>query len=536
MGCWGFASSLLVMWTSVVAAQPADVVADTGKPTDPAPDLALGYGAMPGGLRAPSAETLPAKMFGVSLIGGFGVRNTLLSADHKMSRGIGDVAFAFAPTDLITLGLAFDGRFDKHSGLDPKGDDGYVGDPRLIVRLGKRSGKITVGGQLAVLVPGKDAPSVATSAISVDGRGLLTLAAGPGKLSLNAGFRLDNSAKSVVDDHGDDDRLMLSAEDRVSLGVSDFNAIVAGAHYQLPAGAKGYIGFETSLDLFFGKYDGRTGQVGLADIPGTDAPGPILRIGANGGYHVNPQWTLYAFVQLAKVPGLSYGDVAAGNILLIPYEPVFTGGLALAAHFGKAVTGGTGGGKITKNKIPDAITVIEYAEVSGLVTDDSGKPVAGAKVTVKLKNNTGTATTDEKGEYLVSKLPIGKTIDGKTALDDLGAEVTIDVGGKKPKVTTLTLVKGPNKVATFTLDPVLPPGQFKAVVRAAGTGKPLQGITVKLVPGGATATTDDQGNVSFDVQPGTYKATASGAGFQSQELEVVVEQSAVVVKQFELRR
>jgi len=512
----------LGMWSSSAGAQPADV-STVGTPAEPVPVLDLGYGAMPGGLKAPSADTLPAGMFGISLLGGFGVRSKLLSASHKMSRGIGDIAFAYAPTDMISVGLAFDGRFDKHSGFNPGGDDGYVGDPRLIGRLGKRAGKITAGGQLTVLVPGKDAPSVAFNAISVEARGLFSVAAGPGELSLNAGFRLDNSAKSVVDSAGNDNRMLLTAEDRVSLGVSDFNAIVGGALYQLPVGGKAYVGIEGSLDFFFG-----------SDDFNHDAPGPILRAGATGGYHVNDQWTVSAFVQVAKVPSLSFTDVTAGDIILIPYEPSITGGLAIAAHFGghKATTGSN----VTKNKIIEPVTVVEYAEVSGVVTDETGKPVVGAKVTVKLKNNTGTAVTDDKGVWRISKLPIGKTIDGKTDLDDTGAEVTVEVESKKPKTTTLTLTKGSNEVPTIALDPVLPPGQFKAVVRAGGTGKPLAGITVKLDPGGASAVSDDQGNLSLDVPPGTYKATASGPGYKEQTLDVVIEQSAVVVKQFELRK
>ncbi len=519
---WGLASCVLVCLGPVASAQP-DVTA-VGTPTEPAPDVDLGYGAMPGGLHAPSADTLPAKMFGVTLIGGFGVRNTLLSADHKMSRSIGDIALAYAPTDAITLGLAFDGRFDKHTGFSAEGDDGYVGDPRLIGRFGKRSGAMTIGGQVSILVPGRDAPSVAFDAITVDARGLLTLAAGPGRLSFDAGFRLDNSAKSVVDADGNDNRMLLSAEDRVSLGVSDFNAVVGGVHYLMPlAGHKAYLGLEGSIDVFLG-----------SDDFGHDAPGPILRAGAMGGYHVNDQWTVSAFAIAAKVPGLSYGDAAAGDIVLIPYEPVITGGVAVTAHFGGPSS--EAAGTVTRNKVVAPVAVVEYADVAGTVTDDTGKPVAGAKVTVKLKNNTGTAATDETGAWRIDKLPIGKTVDGKTALDDTGAEITVEVEGKKPKTTTLTLTKGANAVPSITLDPVLPPGQFKAVVRAAGTGKPLAGITVTLDPGGATATSDDQGNISLDVQPGTYKATAKGPGFKEQTLDVVIEQSAVVVKQFELRK
>ncbi|MBA2539149.1 MAG: carboxypeptidase regulatory-like domain-containing protein [Deltaproteobacteria bacterium] len=533
---WGIASSLLLVWTSGAAAQPADVTAGTPGVVEPPPAIALGYGAMPGGLEAPSADGLPAGVFGVSLIGGFGFRNKLLSDEHKLKRGIGDIAFAFAPIELLTLGLAFDGRIDKHKGVTPGGDDGYVGDPRLIARLAKKLGpKLTAGGQLAILIPGKDAPSVAASAISVEARGLVTLAAGPGRLSLNAGFRIDNSAKSVVDDDGNDNRMLLSAEDRISLGVSDFHAVVAGVHYQLPLGPKAYLGLEGSMDLFTGAH--------LPDgVPATDTPGPIIRFGATGGFHFTSQWSAFAFVQGAIVSKLEAADVTAGNIALIPYEPSFTGGIAITARFG-------GGGSSTTNntitandcvKFPEKckpISVVVTAGLSGSVLDDTGKPVVGAKVTVRLKNNSGTAATDDKGEWTVANVPIGKTVNNKTELDDTAAEVTVEVEGKKPKVATLTLREGTdNKVPPITLDAVLPPGQFKGVIRAAGTGKPIAGVTVKLEPGGASAVSDADGNVSLDVQPGTYKASASGNGYKEQTLDVVIEQSAVVVKQFELTK
>jgi hypothetical protein len=118
---------------------------------------------MPGGLNAPSAQTLPKGMISVAMLGGFGQRGGLLGTDHKLSRGIGNLAVAFAPTSLITIGLSLDGRADKHS---PGTEDGYVGDPHLIIRAAKAQGNLRFGGQLGIWVPGKDAPSIAGSAIS----------------------------------------------------------------------------------------------------------------------------------------------------------------------------------------------------------------------------------------------------------------------------------------------------------------------------------------------------------------------------------
>ncbi len=521
MRCWGLASCLCALLAAPAFAQtpPADVAAASTAESGETPPEVIGYGALPGGVHAPSALVLPKGVFAVESLGGFGWRSGLLpgtgGSDHRFGRGIGDIAFSYAPHELVSIALAFDGRYDRHFGVPPTADgkteDGYVGDPRLIVRAGKPMGSMTLGGQVGVWVPGKDAPSIAASAISVEARGLLSLKAGPGLLSFNAGFRLDNSAKSVEKPE------QLSLADRVSLGVSEFHAVVAGALFEMPSG-KAFFGGEASLDLFVG----------------SGAPGPIIRGGVHGGIHVTPAWSVLAYVELAKVPGISDTDVAMNDIPLIPYEPMITGGIGVSGRFG--------GGKrvesshIIVNKDQKDVEVIEYADVAGTVTDENGKPVVGAKVSVKLKKVTGTGTTDDKGEFVVTKLPIGKTLRGATELDDTGAEVTVEVEGKKPTTQTLTLAKGNNTVGKLALEPMLPPGQLRAVLRAAGTGKPIPGATVKIDPGGATATSAADGTLQIDLPPGNYKATATAPGFKEQTLDVVIDPNGVALKNFELRK
>ncbi|MBA3392761.1 MAG: carboxypeptidase regulatory-like domain-containing protein [Deltaproteobacteria bacterium] len=517
---WG-ATCLCMLVAASALAQPATAeVSATADVEVAGPLLQLGYGALPGGIHAASALTLPAGTFAVATLGGFGWRSGLLPDQggnkHRFGRGVGNLAFAYAPTDLFTIALTLDGRYDRHFGVprttDGKKEDGYVGDPRLIVRAGKPMGSLTIGGQLGVWVPGKDAPSVAGSAISVEARGLLSLQAGPGTLSFNAGFRLDNSAKSVEEPE------RLSVADRISLGVSEFHAVVGGAHITVPAG-KAFVGAEGSIDFFIG--DG--------------APGPLLRGGVHGGLHLTDQWSLLAFVEVAKVPGIEATEVMMNYVPLIAYEPAITGGIGLQGRFG-----GTrrlaSDDHITKNVNPADVEVIEYADVTGTITDEAGKPVVGARVTIKLKNHSGTGATDDKGNYTVPRLPIGKTVAGTTNLDDTIGELAVEVEGKKPATQTLTLVKGPNTVAKLALEPLLPPGQLRAVLRAAGTGKPIPGGIVTIEPSGATATAAADGTVSIDLPPGTYKAKATAPGFKEQTLDVVIDPNGVAVKNFELRK
>src|SRR5262249_19266791 len=191
-------SLALLFFARASGAQPPEGVAAGVEPTGgPLPDREIGSGAMPGGIHVADAETLPKGMVEFTALGGFGYRKGLLAENHRFGRGIGDLAFAYSPTDNLTLALETDGRYDRHYGVTPSGDDGYVGNPWIMARFAQSAGTVGYGVQVGVWVPGKDAPSIAPSAISVDARGLLSFRAGPATLSLDAGFRLDNSAKSI---------------------------------------------------------------------------------------------------------------------------------------------------------------------------------------------------------------------------------------------------------------------------------------------------------------------------------------------------
>src|SRR4029453_6264639 len=103
---WGLAAAVCTILTSVASAQPADVAATSDIPPVPESPQPLGYGAMPGGMHAPSAETLPKGMGAVTAFGGFGWRTGLLGDNHRFGRGLGDLAFAFAPADVVSTPLA----------------------------------------------------------------------------------------------------------------------------------------------------------------------------------------------------------------------------------------------------------------------------------------------------------------------------------------------------------------------------------------------------------------------------------------------
>lgn len=496
-------------------APPADVAPDA-EDAAPRPPQRIGYGALPGGIHVAAAESLPVGTVELGLLSGFGYRKGLLAANHTMDRAIGDIAVGYAPVAHLSLALSLDGRYDRHQGLAMP-DDGYVGDPHLLARYAAPSGRLSFGGQLGLWVPGKNAPSIDASATSVDLEGLLSIDAGFGLLSANAGFRIDNSASSV------DQPGKLSSADQVSLGVSSFSAALAGLSLRIPINDRAYVSLEGSADVFVGS------------SAGVSAPGPILRAGGLFGIAVNDAVSVIAYVEGAKVPGVSYSAVMQNKpVTLIPYEPVITGGLGLEARFGGKAR--VASSQITRNERPVPVTVVETADVTGSVVDDAGKPVVGAKVTIKLKNNTGTAISDDKGTYVVTRLPIGKTVDGKTDLDDTGAEISAEVANKKPGSATLTLVKGANMVARIALDPMLPPGQLRAVIINVGTSRPVAGATVTIDPGGTTATSGPDGKFTVDLPPGHYKITVTARGLAQQQLDVNIDPNGVAIKNIDMHK
>ncbi len=510
----------------IVAWAQADVTASSGEPEATTPTQPVVYGAMPGGLHAPSAEGLPAGIGEVTTLSGFGYRKGLLGPNERFGRVLGDIAAAYAPIDILTIGLTLDGRYDRHYGGNPSPDDGYVGDPHLNFRLSKAVGANHFGAQLGIWVPGKNAPSVAASATSIDIRGLASFAAGPATVSLSAGFRLDNSAKSV------DDVTKLSLQDRVSLGASNYNAVLGGLYVGIPAG-KAFVGLESTFELYVG-----SAPTGMADL----AEGNLLLRGAlTAGTRFTDQWSGIVFLEAAKSPGILNTQVMNANIPIIPYEPVFTAGLGLQARFGGAKHGSSIVEKdCHKHNPPDcpAVKVPLTADITGTVVDEADKPVVGAKVSLTLKNSQVPAVaTDDKGSYTFKAVPIGNSVDNKPQLEETGIDVNVSVDGKKPgKAAIAQVAPGANTAPAIKLEPLLPPGQLKVLVRDLKSGKPITGASVAVSPGDKKLDSGADGVGQLDLAPGQYKITVTAKGYAAQDLDVTIETNGVVFKNIDLHK
>lgn len=524
-------------------AQPAaspDSVSASGAPValaETEPQQAIGYGALPGGIHVPDAETLPQGAFQLITLDGYGYRKGGLAPNESLGRALGSIAFAYGVHELFTVGLSFDGRYDRHMNTVHGTDVGYVGDPHILARFAKAAGTTRFGAQLGVWVPGKDAPSIAGAAISVDLRALASLPAGPGILSFEVGYRFDNSAASV--DHPE----LLSLADRVSLGVSDFKAVFGGAHLALPFG-KTWIGAEASVEAFLGDppSDGMGGvEVGHAAL----SDGKLtFRGGLSAGYHINEMFSVLGYLEMAKSPYITIAQTLDNNIPLVPYEPLFTFGVGLSAQFGNSKTEAQFKGcAYTPEGCPAVETPI-IAEISGSVTDDADKPLVGAKVTLKLANVTvDPVATDGEGKYVFKAARIGTQAEATKSkpavhrIDETNATISVEVDGKKPGMATIAKLEDPGtKVPVIKLEPLLPPGQLRGVVHQLPSGKPVLKATITVTPGKATAETAADGTFTIDLAPGSYKITVKAPGFASQDLDATIETNGVAIKNIDLHK
>ena len=138
--------------------------------------------------------------------------------------------------------------------------------------------------------------------------------------------------------------------------------------------------------------------------------------------------------------------------------------------------------------------------LSGRVVSATGTPLAAATVTI---TGGATRTTDPAGYYTFWDFAPGTY-----------SITAAKTGYVSKTVSNVYLTGGTNKVVKLALA-AQPVTQLTGrVTNAAGTG--VTGATV-TVTGGATATTDSNGNYSFSsIAAGTYTVTASKTGYISQ--------------------
>src|SRR5205085_4904289 len=247
--------------------------------------------------------------------GGYGYTESVLGTGDAHHRIAGALTLDERPLPWLDLALRLDGRYDAHVFPGQPTDTGMVGDPRLYVRVDQAwpSG-LRLGARAGLWLPGRDAPSLDTSALSPEILGIASYAPASTAIALtaNVGYRLDRSAHSAPD------AARLGPGDRLALEVSAFNEVLVGAAATLGRGpAQGFV--EASADLLVG-----SGAPAIRSSP--------IFLGGGGRFALARNIRFEAGVEVSPSSRPDTGPMAP----LVPIPPRFAAWVGLTFRFDSA--------------------------------------------------------------------------------------------------------------------------------------------------------------------------------------------------------
>jgi hypothetical protein len=486
------AACLACVAVDAAAAAEDGVEAQTVRASDPAAPQALGRVFVAG-------PTPPALVLVSS--GGYGYTESVLNAGDTHHRAAGSLGVEGRPLNWLGLSLRLDGRYDRHESSQGS-DDGWIGDPRLFVRVDHAFGAVLrAGARLGVWFPGGTAPSLDLSATTPELTGALACAV-PGAplwLAANAGYRVNRSARTATD------ASLLSASDRVALELSAYDQALLGLAAVYGAGrAQGFLQLDAEL------------MVGAGSPAASQSP---LRAGGGLRFALTPAVRLetQAEVLVSARPALS----ASSPLVPVPPRAAFWIGLAYRVGAGTPP-------RPVRHDEPSPATPAPRAEpakpatIDGRVIAADGAALDEPRVTVK-RGGDGEAVTLEVGS------------DGRfTTGGNAGETLTLraEAPGYEPATESVTLANGSTATVTLTLARKLPNGQIRGLIRSfRGVGLEAD---VKIEPSDRTLHTKD-GRFEADVAPGGYEVTITAPGYETQRRHVEVEQNGVTLLNADLR-
>jgi hypothetical protein len=387
----------------------------------------------PGGGRAiAGAQGLPAlhrvpvagvAIPGIDLAAGsvYGFTEAVLGDGDTHHRFGGTLAGAVRIAPWLAASVRTEGRIDRHSGRSGN-DWGALGELGLSVRFDHDlSPTVALGAQAALRLPGRDAPSLAPDASTLDLSASSTWRPSTAvALVAVAGFRVDYSARALA--RG----AMLSPPDRLALGASDSNAVLAGFGMLVDAGEVELFA-ELSADLLVGRDAPPLGQSPLRAALGGRLPlarlgGGWLTLGAHaegalsarpGDFRAAPDFPIEPRISLgfsmawrvtvfgAATARGSVGD-AGGATEGATVGDDARGGVSSGRDAGGDASGSPGGSGGSEPETVGAATGTNGA-VRGVVRTRRGSAVAGARV--RLQPGNIEVRADVQGAFEVEVAP-----------------------------------------------------------------------------------------------------------------------------------
>lgn len=511
-----------------VVAMPTTAYAGDDVPGDVAGSVGASASGLPGLGRVAVAAPKELPHAAVAASVGYGFTEALAGDSAGHHRAAGTFGFMAQPLRFLAASLTLDGRYDKHPDDALGSSSSTVGEPRLIVRANEALGdSFALGAQLGLWIPGAEAPSLRPDASTLDAL-LLATYAPPGSglaLAMNAGYRVDRSANVL--DAGDRPRLRRG--DRLSLRLSDFDAVLVGV------GASKRLGREHTL----GSHVEVLGELTWDVLVGKNAPAATdspLRLGLGARYHLKEDDAYFGALQLEARTEIGLGGRPSigPNDALVPLDPRFA--MVIGIRWAPALVV-----KVKPTRGPDgagpdgaggaAALASATSSLRGRVTAaEGGAPIAGAHVTVAsddpAQSNERAADTDADGAFTIAELRPGRAhvLVKAAGYDDAGADTTV--------VDAATAARTP-VVLPLAMKKAIRPGQLRGLVRSF-SGKPLA-ATIRVEPIGVETKTDADGTFQVEVPPGSYEVIVGATGHAGQRRPVQVEENGVTILNADLR-
>jgi hypothetical protein len=404
-------------------------------------------------------------------------------------------AAAVDATRWLSVGAGLSGRYDRHPS-DARGqDDGFLFQSELSTRLAFRSGALGYGVEASAWLPGGADVGSSFSALSADGRVLLSGQGADVLVAGYAGYRLDRSAQAAGD------FAQLRFGDRSALGASDYDALLTGLG----------VGYGWGRTLLFAEASAQL----LLGSPKLLASPVWLSLGAR-----QPFGPAGLSAELSLDGLLSARPDADATAELVPIEPRVTLNLGLRYRFGEHRAPSRPTTLPEQPKQPKAapvapVAVVKPTSVELELLDDRGQPLPRAR-----------AVVTQNG----AETPLVETSPGHYRLDNARpgpAKLRVVAEGFQPIERDIEVQIGTLAKVDVRVEQALPAGQVRGLVRSF-RGKPLA-ASVRVEPGGTTAKTDAEGFFQLDVPPGDYEVVIESPGYQAQRRKAKVEQQGVVI-------
>lgn len=457
----------------------------------PAHALEVGAGdrARPALRRVASPEPGTAGSWVAAADAGGAVTEALSDSDAAHARFAARLAAAVDATPWLNFGAWLGGRYDLHPSDARGSDDGWLFQSELSSRLAWRSGNWGYGLEATAWLPGGADVGSSFSALSADGRAMLSHHGPALLLAGYAGFRLDRSANSA------EEAARLRPGDRSALGASDYDAALLGLG----------VGYGLGRTLLFGELAAQLllGSPQLAASPLWLSVGVRRPLGAPGlSYEVS----LDALGSARPKPGPE----------LFPLEPRVSVNLGLRYRFGERAVEKPRTRPEPPKPAPVVVApVTKPTSVELALLDDRGQPLQRAQVAVTQGDVETPLVEVAPGQYRLEQARPGR------------ARLRVKAEGFQPVERDVELQKGAALRVDVRVEQALPAGQVRGLVRSF-RGKPLA-ASIRVEPSGAQTSTDAEGFFQLDVPPGEYEVVIESPGYQAQRRKAKVEQQGVVI-------